>query len=246
MLYRQGDRWFIAALAPDAAARAAPPTPPPSGPPSTGALNTDVDRGPRRSARRVAADVPRGVAHPARVLLRPEPPRPRPGGGREEVRAVPRAASPSRSDLNYLFAEMLGDITVGHLGVGGGDAARGAARADRPARRRLRRSRTAATASPGSTTARTGTRSLRAPLTQPGVNVPAGEYLLAVNGRAVTRAPTTSTASSRAPSARASCCASARSPTGEGSREVTVVPVASEQALRNSPGSRTTAARWTR
>ncbi len=64
----------------------------------------------------------------------------------------------SRSDLNYLFAEMLGDITVSHLGVGGGVAARGAPRADRPARRRLHRRRTAVTASPGSTTARTGTR----------------------------------------------------------------------------------------
>ena len=27
----------------------------------------------------------------------------------------------SRHDLNYLFAEMLGGIEVGHLGVGGGD-----------------------------------------------------------------------------------------------------------------------------
>ena len=33
--------------------------------------------------------------------------------------------------------------------------------------------------------ARTGTPSCKAPLTQPGVNVKAGEYLLAVNGREV-------------------------------------------------------------
>ena len=60
------------------------------------------------------------------------------------------------------------------------------ARADRLARRATTRSKTAATVSRASTTARTGTRRLRAPLTQPGVNVVAGEYLLAVDGRNLT------------------------------------------------------------
>ena len=73
---------------------------------------------------------------------------------------------------------------------------------------------------------------LRAPLTQPGVNVAAGEYLLAVNGRPLTAAENVysffegtvgkSVVLKVGPEAD-----------DEGSREVTVVPVASEQALRN-------------
>ena len=71
------------------------------------------------------------------------------------------------------------------------------------------RSRTAATGSRASTTARTGIRSCSAPLTQPGVNVAAGEYLLAVNGRDVRGCRQTSTASSKAPPASRSFCGSA-------------------------------------
>ena len=70
MLYRQGERWFITALRP-MPAPGAPAAPAPSGPPSHRRAVHRLDRGPGRSARRVAADVPRGVAHRARVLLRP-------------------------------------------------------------------------------------------------------------------------------------------------------------------------------
>ena len=63
----------------------------------------------------------------------------------------------SRADLNYLFAEMLGNLVVGHLGVGGGDSRTSSA--CRPAcSGATTRSRTDGTASPASTTARTGTR----------------------------------------------------------------------------------------
>ena len=101
----------------------------------------------------------------------------------QQIRAVPGRHRPPRHDLNYLFDEMLGELTLGHVYIGGGDvAAKSEAVQGRPARRATTRSRTAATASPASTAARTGTPHLRAPLTQPGVNVKEGEYLLAVNG----------------------------------------------------------------
>ena len=47
-----------------------------------------------------------------------------------DLKAAEKAYAPyldsvaSRADLNYLFDEMLGEFTVGHMYVGGGDAAR--------------------------------------------------------------------------------------------------------------------------
>ena len=55
----------------------------------------------------------------------------------QEVRAVSSTSVESRRDLNYLFADMMGEITVGHLGVGGGDMPEREDRPDGPARRRL-------------------------------------------------------------------------------------------------------------
>lgn len=73
---------------------------------------------------------------------------------------------------------------------------------------------------------------LRSPLTEPGVNVQPGEYLLAVNGRALTTADN--------PYARLENTAGklveltvGRDPAGKDARTVTVVPVASEAGLRN-------------
>ena len=64
----------------------------------------------------------------------------------------------SRSDLTYLFQEMLGNMTVSHMGTGGGDTAGSEARADRIARAPITRSPTAGTASRASIAARTGIR----------------------------------------------------------------------------------------
>ncbi|MCK7510114.1 MAG: hypothetical protein MZV70_42825 [Desulfobacterales bacterium] len=71
--------------------------------------------------RRVEPDVPRGLAARARLLLRPEPPRPR--SARPPRRSTSRylTSVAHRADLNYLFAEMLGELSVGHLYIGGGD-----------------------------------------------------------------------------------------------------------------------------
>ncbi|HVF90022.1 MAG TPA: PDZ domain-containing protein [Blastocatellia bacterium] len=136
-----------------------------------------------------------------------------------------------RSDLNYLFREMLNQLTVGHMFIGGGDQPRpnfvaggllGADYSIENGRYRFKRVYNGESWNP----------QLRAPLTQPGVNVKEGEYLLAVNGRNVPASENIysffqSTANKQV------VIRVGPNPDGAGSREVTVVPVASEVALRN-------------
>ncbi len=227
--YRQGERWFIVALRP-MPALGAPPTPAPSGPPTTGALATDtievrVDpRAEWRQMYREAWRIQREFFYDARLH------------GLDLAAAEKKyepflAGVSSRSDLNYLFAEMLGEVTVSHLGVGGGitpDVRRvqtgllGAHFAIDGGRYRFARVYNGENWNP----------QLRAPLTQPGVNVKAGEYLLEVNGRPVTARDSVFSffegTVGKSVVLRVGPTAAA-----EGSRQVTVVPVASEQALRN-------------
>jgi tricorn protease len=137
----------------------------------------------------------------------------------------------SRGDLNYLFEEMLGEITIGHMFVGGGDIPQptrirtgllGADYKIENGRYRFARVYNGENWNP----------KLRAPLTQPGVNVKAGEYLLAVNGRDV---PATSEVYSffEETAGMQVVIKVGPNPDGTGSREVTVVPVDNEYALRN-------------
>ncbi len=136
-----------------------------------------------------------------------------------------------RADLNYLFQEMLGELSVGHLYVQGGDTPDpkrvpggllGADYKIENGRYRFTRVYNGENWNP----------QLRAPLTQPGVNVVAGEYLLAVNGRNLTASDNIysffeSTANKQV------VIKVGPNPDGSGSREVTVVPIANEQGLRN-------------
>jgi tricorn protease len=85
----------------------------------------------------------------------------------------------SRADLNYLFEEMLGEMTVGHMFIRGGDqpevkrVSGGLLGADFDlGRGRYRFTRVY--------DGENWNPDLKAPLTQPGINVVAGEYLLAV------------------------------------------------------------------
>jgi C-terminal processing protease CtpA/Prc len=137
----------------------------------------------------------------------------------------------ARVDLNYLFEEALGGLTVGHLRVGGGDFAEvphvtggllGADYTIENGRYRFARVYDGENWNP----------QLRAPLTQPGVNVVAGEYLLAVNGQEV-RATDEVYSFFEGTANRTVRLRVGPDPGGAGSREVKVVPVASEQGLRN-------------
>jgi len=137
----------------------------------------------------------------------------------------------SRQDLNYLFEEMLGELTCGHVFVGGGDQPEvspdrvgllGADYRIENGRYRFARVYGGENWNP----------ELRAPLTQPGVNVAAGEYLLAVNGRDVPVSEDV-TKAFEATAGKQVVIKVGPSPDGKGSREVTVVPVGSEYRLRN-------------
>jgi tricorn protease len=141
------------------------------------------------------------------------------------------ASVQSRRDLNYVFADMMGEITVGHLGVGGGDIpevrtiATGLLGADykiENGRYRFARVYDGENWNPD----------LRAPLTQPGVNVQDGEYLLSVNGREV-RATDNVYSFFEATSGKSVMLRVGPNPDGSAAREVTVVPVPSEARLRN-------------
>ncbi len=88
----------------------------------------------------------------------------------------------SREDLNYLFREMLGKLSTGHTFTGGGDIPRpamvnvgllGADYKIENGRYRFAKIYSGENWNPD----------LRAPLTEPGVDLNSGDYLLAVNGR---------------------------------------------------------------
>jgi tricorn protease len=137
----------------------------------------------------------------------------------------------ARVDLNYLFEEALGGLTVGHLRVGGGDFAEvrhvpvgllGADFTVENGHYRFARVYDGENWNP----------QLRAPLTQPGVNVISGEYLLAVNGQEV-RGPDEVYSFFEGTANRTVRLRVGPDPGGAGSREVKVVPIASEQGLRN-------------
>ena len=138
----------------------------------------------------------------------------------------------SRGDLNYIFREAFGNITVGHMYVVGGESPPveavpvgllGADYRIENGRYRFAHIYDGENWNP----------QLRAPLTQPGVNVAEGDYLLAVNGRDISGSSNVYSffemTANQSVVLRVGPDAS-----GAGSREVTVVPVASEAALRKA------------
>ena len=136
----------------------------------------------------------------------------------------------SRSELTYLFDEALGEMTVGHMFVGGGDTPEpkpvkggllGADYTRENGRYRVARVYDGENWNP----------ELQAPLTQPGVNVKPGEYILAVNGRDL-HASDNIYSFFEETAGKQVVLKVGPSPDEKGSREVTVVPVESEMNLR--------------
>jgi len=140
-------------------------------------------------------------------------------------------AAGGRGDVNHLFAEMLGEMTVGHMFIFGGDIPKarevkggllGADYKIENGRYRFARIFNGENWNP----------ELRAPLTQPGVDVKVADYLIEVNGEEV-RPPTSvykyfeNTAGKQI---RIKVSANAD---GKDARDVTVVPVDQEFDLRN-------------
>jgi tricorn protease len=136
-----------------------------------------------------------------------------------------------RQDLNYLFEEMLGELTLGHVFVGGGDLPEvkpvkggllGADYRVENGRYRFHHIYQGENWDPR----------LRAPLTQPGARVKEGEYLLAVNGRDL-RAADNLFSFFEGTAGRSTLLKVGPTADGKGAREVTVVPLETEEPLRN-------------
>ncbi|HET7587214.1 MAG TPA: PDZ domain-containing protein [Gammaproteobacteria bacterium] len=137
----------------------------------------------------------------------------------------------SREDLNFLFRKMLAYMSVGHMFVGGG------AEPDQPkikvgllgadytvdhGRYRFAKIYTGENWNPD----------LHAPLTQPGVNVKAGEYLLAVNGKPL-HAPDNLYRPFQDTVGEQVVLTVGPRADGSDSRQVTVVPIDDEFKLRH-------------
>jgi tricorn protease len=138
----------------------------------------------------------------------------------------------TRSDLNRVVMWMCSELAVGHHRTGGGDRLEqaktvpgGLLGADyEVANGRYRFKRVLGGLN--------WTPELRAPLTEPGVDVKAGEYLIAVNGRDV-RPPANVYSFFENTSGKIVELTVGPNADGTGSRAVQAVPIASESALRN-------------
>jgi tricorn protease len=136
-----------------------------------------------------------------------------------------------RADLNYLFDEMLGEVTIGHMFIRGGAVPKppqvnggllGADYKIENGRYRFARIFNGENWNPD----------LKAPLTQPGVEVKTGDYLLEVNGREI-RPPAELYSFFENTVGKQTRIKVGAHADGQDSREVTVVPVGSEFGLRS-------------
>ena len=227
MLYQQGDRWLITEPKPMADSEGAPPPPAESG---KGALKTEdieVHVDPRAEWKQMYHEVWRIERdffydpHYHGLDLQ----------AAEKLYAPYVESVASRRDLNYLFTEMLGEFSVGHMFLGGGDlpdvkhVQTGLLGADYKidgGRYRFARVYNG----------ENWNADLKAPLTQPGVNVMAGEYLLAVNGREL-HFPDNIYSYFEATAGKSVVLKVGPDPGGAKAREVLVVPIADESRLRH-------------
>lgn len=135
-----------------------------------------------------------------------------------------------RSDLSYVLAHMMGELVIGHSYIQGGDAPTppqvqvGLLGADYSIDNNLYRISKIYTGE-------NWNPDLRAPLTEPGINVNVGDYILAVNGKPL-RYPTNIYSLFEATAGKQTVLLVNNRPTEQGARKVTVVPVSSETSLR--------------
>jgi tricorn protease len=228
-LYRQGNNWIIAALRPLPPRGAPAGGPPPGGPPPPALKTADLEV--RIEPREEWAQIYRDAWRIQRELFYDK--------GLHGVNVADFAAKyrkylaniSSRRELTYLMQDMMGEISVGHLGVGGGDNPElktiqtGLLGADYEVannRYRFARIFNGENWNPG----------LIAPLTQPGVNVNPGDYLLAVDGRNVTASDSVykffESKAGKQVTLRVGPNAD-----GSGARDVVVQPIGNEGNLRN-------------
>ncbi|MFZ4508873.1 MAG: S41 family peptidase [Fimbriimonas sp.] len=136
----------------------------------------------------------------------------------------------SRADLNYLFDDMMGEISVGHMYIGGGDIPAaagvgggflGADFALENGRYRIKRIFDGESWNPGP----------RPPLAGPGINVKVGDYVLAVDGTDLTD-QVNLYAAMEGKADRVVKVKVGPTPDGKDSRVIVVKALASEDSLR--------------
>ena len=136
----------------------------------------------------------------------------------------------SRAEFTYLSNEMLGEIQVGHMFVRGPEHPKGGPKpgllgADYTVdNNRYKFAKIY--------NGQNWTPALTAPLTLPGINIVEGEYLLAVNGREL-HATDNLDSFFDGTAGKQTVVRVGTKPDGSDGRDVTVVPVDSEQGLRN-------------
>ncbi len=93
----------------------------------------------------------------------------------------------NRNDLNYLIGEMIGELSIGHAYVNGGD---------KPSPKRIKTGLLGAKISRDNSgyfridkilKGENWTKETRSPLTEPGVNINEGDFIIAINGKPVTQ-----------------------------------------------------------
>jgi tricorn protease len=135
-----------------------------------------------------------------------------------------------RSDMNYLLDILSGETAIGHSFVYGGDYPRyrrvpigllGADYKIKDNRYVIKKIYNGENWNPG----------LRAPLSGPGINIKEGEYVLAVNGKPLYANKNIYSMFDETANKQIKITVNSK-PTMQGARDVTVVPVRSEQALR--------------
>ncbi len=136
-----------------------------------------------------------------------------------------------RNDLTYLLGEMIGELNNGHAYVGGGERPEtpriklgllGAEFSRDPASKAYRIDRIL----PGEN----WDKHTRSPLTEVGVNVKVGDYILAINGTPVSSLPNLYEALIGTADKQVILRVNSK-PSDEGARDVTVVPTADESGL---------------
>ncbi len=140
-------------------------------------------------------------------------------------------AAASRNDIDYIFTDMLGEMSVGHMNVRGPQPPRseqpktGLLGADyKIENNRYRFSKIYR--------GENWNPELRAPLTEPGVNVNEGDYLLEVAGREL-KGTDNIFSFFQATAGKSVVMKVGSDPTGKNARTVTVVPIETETSLRN-------------
>ncbi|MDX9858446.1 MAG: PDZ domain-containing protein [candidate division Zixibacteria bacterium] len=138
----------------------------------------------------------------------------------------------NRFDLTYVLAEMIGELCCSHTYTGGGDMPRTGSsdvglfgcdfEVDRGSNR-IKISRLL--------TGENWDDELRSPLTEPGIDVREGDYLLAIDGQEVTAAVNPYSLTEEKAGKLVTLTVNAR-PTMDGAREVTIKAIGSETRLR--------------